>query len=115
MAESEIARLERLAAELPQVEVSTWYGTPALKVAGKGFVRLSDPGVLVVAIPRGLKDALIEAEPDLYYETPHYVGWPAMLVRLAAIDDARLRDRIVCAWRAKAPRKLLLEWDKAAG
>jgi len=107
--ESEIERAARLAADLPGVEVALWYGTPSLKVGGKGFVRVKEPGVLVVMCPLGLKEALIEAEPDLFFETPHYHGWPAMLVRLDAIDDGRLRDRIDCAWREKAPRKLLKE------
>ncbi len=109
MAESEIERAARLAAGLPEVELSTWYGTPSLKVAGKSFLRVKEPGVLVVMCPLGLKEALMEAEPSLYFETPHYSGWPAMLVRLDAIDDERLRDRIECAWGEKAPKKLVKE------
>lgn len=105
--ESDIERAARLAVHLQEVAVSTWYGTPSLKVAGKGFVRVKAPGTLVVMCPLELKEALLEAEPDLYFETPHYHGWPAMLVRLAAIDDERLQDRIECAWREKAPKKLL--------
>jgi hypothetical protein len=107
--ESDIERAARLAGQLPEVEVSTWYGTPALKVGGKGFVRVKAPGILVVLCPLELKEALIEAEPDLYYETAHYRGWPAMLVRLDAIDDERLHDRLECAWRQRAPGKLLKE------
>ena len=106
MAEREIERAARLAAHLGEVEISTWYGTPALKVAGKGFARLKAPGVLVVMCPLGLKEALIEAEPEIYYETDHYRGWPAMLVRMDAIDDERLADRLECAWREKAPKRL---------
>jgi hypothetical protein len=104
-------RAARLAAHLPGLEVSPWYGTPALKVAGKGFARLREPGVLMVLCPLGLKEALIKAEPDLYYETAHYHGWPAMLVRLGAIDDARLEDRLECAWREKAPPRLVEQWE----
>jgi len=104
-ADREIARAARLAAHLPGVEVSTWYGTPALKVAGKGFARWKAPGELMVLCPLGLKEALIEAEPGLYYETAHYRGWPAMLVDMDAIDDERLQDRLECAWREKAPDK----------
>ena len=70
MAESEIERAARLAAGLPEVEVSTWYGTPALKVAGKGFVRVKEPGILVVMCPLGLKEALIEAEPEAFFGDP---------------------------------------------
>jgi hypothetical protein len=107
--ETEIERAARVAAGLPGVEVSTWYGTPALKVAGKGFCRVRAPGVLMVRCPLELKEMLFEAEPELYFETPHYSGWPAMLVRLEAIDDERLRDRLDCAWREKAPKRLLRE------
>ena len=108
--ESDIERSARLARHLPQVEVSTWYGTPALKVAGKGFVRVKEPGTLVVLCPLELKEALIEAEPEFYYETAHYRGWPAMLVRMDRIDDARLADRLECAWRERAPARILKEW-----
>lgn len=107
--ESDIDRAARLARHLPQVEVSTWYGTPALKVAGKGFVRVKEPGCLVVMCPLDLKEALIEAKPRLYYETAHYRGWPAMLVHMDVIDDERLKDRLECAWAEKAPAKLRKE------
>jgi hypothetical protein len=109
--ESDIERAARLTKDLPEVEVSTWYGTPALKVAGKGFVRVKKPGCLVVLCPLELKEALMEAEPEVYYETAHYGGWPAMLVRMDKIDDARLKDRLECAWREKAPKKLVKERD----
>jgi hypothetical protein len=105
--ETEIERAARLSSHLPGVEISSWYGTPSLKVAGKGFARVKDAGVLVVMCPLGLKEALIEAEPELFYEMPHYAGWPAMLVRMDAIGDERLRDRLECAWREKAPKRLL--------
>lgn len=105
--ESDFERVARLAAHLPGVETSTWYGTPALKVAGRGFARLREAGVLVVMCPLELKEALLEAEPDVYYETDHYRGWPATLVRLAVIDDERLGTRLECAWREKAPRRLV--------
>lgn len=109
--QGDIERAARLAAHLPGVELSTWYGTAALKVCGKGFVRWKAPGVLVVLCPLELKEALIEADPILYYETPHYQGWPAMLVRLDEIDDDRLTDRLECAWREKAPPRLVATWD----
>lgn len=105
--ESDIDRVARLAAHLPAVEIAGWHGTPSLKVAGKSFVRSKEPGVLVVMCPLGLKEALIEADPDRYFETPHYSGWPALLVRMDRVDDETLRDRIEYAWREKASRKLL--------
>jgi hypothetical protein len=109
------ARVVRLAADLPAVEAADWYGTPGLKVRGKGFCRMKEKmdGVLVVMVPLGLKEALMEAEPDKYFETPHYTGWPGMLVRLDAVSDAELQTRLECAWAEKAPAKLLKLRDVA--
>jgi hypothetical protein len=96
---------------LPEVARSTWYQTDALKVRGKGFCRMKEKldGVLVVVVPLGLKEALMAAEPEKYFETPHYAGWPAMLVRLDAVNDAELATRLQCAWAEKAPAKLVKE------
>lgn len=112
--ESDIARAARLAAHLPEVEQADWYGTPGLKVAGKGFARVKEKTerTLVVMCPLELKEALMEAEPEVYYETAHYRGWPAMLIHMDAIDDVRLKDRLECAWREKAPKKLLRDREK---
>ncbi|MCJ8053252.1 MmcQ/YjbR family DNA-binding protein [Shinella curvata] len=101
-----LARLQRLAEDLPGVETGTSYGTPALKVAGKLFVRIKDAETLVLMVPLDDKERLIEMAPELYYETDHYKGWPALLVRAAVIDDGELRHRLTESWRLKAPAKL---------
>lgn len=51
--------VKRLGTELPEVEVARWYGTPGLKVAGKGFARLRDDGALVVMIDIVEREALM--------------------------------------------------------
>ncbi|WP_421578538.1 hypothetical protein [Shinella sp. M31] len=71
-----LARLQRLAEDLPGVETGTSYGTPALKVAGKLFVRIKDGETLVLMVPLDDKERLIERTPDLRYETDHYKGLP---------------------------------------
>lgn len=98
-----LARLLRLAEDLPGVETGTSYGTPALKVAGKLFLRIKDAETLVLMDE---KERLIEMAPAIYYETDNYKGWPALLVRATAIDDAELRHRMMEAWRQKASAKL---------
>ena len=110
--ETLLARLQRLTASLPGVETGTSYGTPALKVAGKLFLRIKDAGTLVLMAPMDEKERLIEMAPEIYYETDHYKGWPALLLRTAVIDDAQLRQRMTEAWHLKAParlRKLLVD------
>jgi len=83
-------RLKKAAAGLPEVEESTWFNTPSLKVRGKSLCRVKDPDTVVVMVALEEKEMLIQAAPDIYFETDHYKGWPAMLVRIRAISDAEL-------------------------
>lgn len=110
--DGEIERAARLAAHLPGVEIAPWYGTPALKVGGKGFARLREPGVLVLLCPLETKEHLLETAPDIFYETDHYKGWPALLARMDAIDDDTLKNRLEVAWLQKAQPKLAKEFEK---
>ena len=97
-----------IAQALPQVEVSTWYGTPGLKVAGKGFARLrteaEDGLVLMCSLDE--KERLLESGEPAYYTTPHYDGYGSIIVNLSKIDRGALRELIVQAWRIKATPKL---------
>src|ERR1700719_734073 len=55
----------------------------------------------------GVKFALIAEEPDLYFTTTHFDGYPAVLVKLAEIDELGLREVIVEAWLTQAPKRLV--------
>jgi len=58
----------------------------------------------------GVKFALIADEPELYFTTPHFDGYPAVLVKLAEIDVGDLEELITEAWLTQAPRKLVQEF-----
>jgi hypothetical protein len=58
----------------------------------------------------GVKFALIADEPELYFTTPHFDGYPAVLVKLAAIDQRGLPELIVEAWLTQAPKRLVQEF-----
>lgn len=103
------------ARHLPEVERSTWFGTPSLKVRGKSFTRLKDADTLVLVCPLEEKEFLIEHEPEIFFETDHYKGWPAVLARLSKMDRAMLRHRLEQAWRIKAPKKLIADYDRRRG
>ena len=105
--------VRRLALELPETEEGTSYRQPCFKVAGKTFVNMSphERGALVVRADPYEKPLLIASRPDLYYETPHYKGYPALLVRLEVTDEDELRERLIDAWLTMAPRRLLDELD----
>jgi hypothetical protein len=100
-------RAARDAVKLPEVEETISFGTPAMKVRGKFLMRVKDRDTLVFRCPIEQKEFLIEAAPDIYFETDHYKGWPAVLVRLSKIDDAEIAHCLERAWRLQAPAKLV--------
>lgn len=55
----------------------------------------------------GVKFALIADEPDVYFTTPHFDGYAAVLVRLTRISEPALRELVTDAWLAQAPKKLV--------
>ncbi len=58
----------------------------------------------------GIKFALIADEPGVYFTTPHFDGYPAVLVQLAEIDELGLRELITEAWLMQAPKRLVDEF-----
>ena len=91
-----------IARGLPDVEVTTAYGQPAVKVRGKMFAcmaahKSAEPNTLAVMMDFGDRDALIEDDPNTYYLKPHYVNYPCVLVRLSRVPADALRDLIVGA------------------
>jgi hypothetical protein len=52
------------------------------------------------------KEALLADDPDVYFTTPHFDGYPAVLVRLDRIAAEDLEELIVEAWLARAPKRL---------
>jgi hypothetical protein len=106
-----------LGQRLPEVEESTWYGTPALKVRGRGMCRLrTDPDALVLRVcDMGEREALLQGRRAAFFTTPHYDGHPYVLVRLDAVDRDELAELVEDAWRAMAPKRLVAAHDDAGG
>ena len=115
--------VRRLALALPETgEKASYGGAPSWTVKGKGFVwdrplgradlaalgnAAPDGPVLGAHVPDlGAKEALLAAEPEVYFTIPHFDGYPAVLVRLHRIDVAELEELIVEAWIARAPKRL---------
>jgi hypothetical protein len=101
--------LVALARGLPEFEESTSYGRPALKVRGKFFAALrTNPDAIVVRCDLQEKPLLLDARPDIVFETPHYHGWPYVLISLdAPIGD--VREFLEDSWLLAAPKKLARE------
>ena len=121
--------LDRLALSLPEVvkEVGD-DGRPAYSVNGKVFVfhrgerrdavdaetgeRLKD--VLMFRVDGQEAKELVLADPrGLWFTTPHFNGYPAVLIRirdLKRIGKAELRDAVVDAWLTRAPKRVAKAW-----
>ena len=94
---------------LPDAERSTHYGGPAAKVASNGRAFLSvghEPHeAFCLMIDREHIELLKETDPATFFQTPHYVGWDAVLVRYASPDPGRVRETIVRARDEAAAKK----------
>ena len=111
--------VSRLAMALPETAESTDHGW---SVQGKGFawerpLRPKDREALGAAAPTGpilcasvpdlgVKDALIADDPAIYFTTPHFNGFRAVLVRLDQIELDELAELLAEAWLARAPKRL---------
>jgi hypothetical protein len=95
------------ALSLPGTELSTSYGKPAVKVNGRAFLYVGREAEssFGVAIDLDTVELLKETDPDSFWQSPHYEGWPAVLVRFASRDRERVRDlvRRSHAWTAAKP------------
>ena len=58
----------------------------------------------------GVKDVLIADDPDVFFTTPHFNGFPAILVQLERIDLPTLDEVLVEAWLCRAPKRLAKEY-----
>jgi hypothetical protein len=67
---------------------------------GKGRVIRSDIAVLYVG-DEVEKQALVRGEPDLFFTTPSYEGWPLVMLRLDKVDVVRLEELVTDAWRMR--------------
>src|SRR5215470_8402879 len=96
--------VEAIGAALLDVEVTTTWGKPTLKVRGKMFVciashKSAEPNTLVVMMDFADRDALVEDDPATYYLKDHYVNYPCVLVRLSRVRADALQDLITGAHR----------------
>jgi len=75
--------------------------------------RVPKPGVIAVRVANDAeKQLLLASDEEKFFTEPHYNGFPAVLVRLSAIEVDELEELIIDAWRCQAPRALVKEFDQ---
>ena len=115
--------VRRLALAMPEATETVSRDLRQWRVKDKLFVwerplRQSDRDALGDAAPTGpilgarvehlvAKEALIASDPEVFFTTPHFDGYPAVLIRLEQISSADLDEVVVEAWLARAPKRLV--------
>ena len=124
MAEADDVR--RLALALPEAEEIDCDGFD-FRVGGKGFVwsypertpgkpRVLRTDIAVVFVgDEAEKQALLLGEPELFFTTPEYDGWPLVMLRLPSVDVERLAELITDAWRMRAPDEIASLLEESLG
>jgi hypothetical protein len=114
--------VRRLALALPHVEEIDSDGFD-FRVGGRGFVwsyperrpgqrRMIRIDIAVLFVgDEAEKQALLLGEPDLFFTTPGYDGWPLVMLRLAEVDGDRLAELVTDAWRMRAPDEIASQLD----
>jgi hypothetical protein len=108
--------VREIALALPEAEDASG-DRPAFRVRGKLFAwksRPRDGGALAVRVDADEKQLILQSNPDVYFETPHYHGYPAVLIRLEQIDRGELAERIEDAWMTRVPKRLAAEYFGSA-
>jgi hypothetical protein len=121
--------VRRIALGLPETSEGTSWGNASRRVRDKLFVwerplRQADLRALGDGAPSGAilgarvehvgaKEALLAEDPSVYFTTPHFDGYPAILVRLDEIALVELQEVVVEAWLVQAPKRLAKEYADA--
>ena len=100
-------RYLELALKLPGAEESTSYGTPSVKVKGRILSRLRTEaeGALALRCDFIDREMLLQAAPDVFFVTEHYLNYPMILVRLDRISGDALGDLVERAFIMMAPKQ----------
>jgi hypothetical protein len=117
-------QLEALALALPEVAGGVGRrGQFAFEVGGKAIAwaylarpapkarRVLVPGVVAVRCALETKEMLIQAAPDRFFDDDHYLGYPAVLARLAAIEADELAGLLRQAWKIVAPKAIARRYE----
>lgn len=121
--------VRRLVLALPETSETVSHGSLFWRVRDKGFVwerplRTADLRALGDAAPTGpilgarvehlvAKEALLADDPGVFFTTPHFDGFAAVLVRLEQIAPQDLEEVVVEAWLAMAPPRLAKQYLEA--
>lgn len=108
--------MRRIALSLPETtERPSYEGTPSFRTKRKSFTRIRKDGESIVVFVASVeeKEALLASDSRKFFTTPHYDGYPAVLVRFAETDVDELAELLTDSWRLAAPKRMLAAFEAA--
>lgn len=105
--------IRQVALSLPGSAEKPYNRLPSFRVRGNLFLRVHElpDAFLIRCANLEERNELLQAEPGKFFITPHYDGYPAVLVRLSSIDLDELTELVTDSWRLCAPKRLLAAYD----
>jgi len=95
------------ALSLPDTELTTYYGGPAVKANDRAVITPGhEADSFCLHIDKAKVEMLMEIDPDTFWQTPHYAGYPALLVRYDTANAEMVRDQIAASrdWAMARPK-----------
>jgi hypothetical protein len=105
--------VRRVCLSLPAVAEKPYNRLASFRVRSKLFLRVHElpDTVFLRCAGIGERDELLLAEPGKFFITPHYEGYPGILLRLSQVDLDELTELVTEAWRTCAPARLRTAYD----
>jgi hypothetical protein len=105
--------VRQIALSLPETAEKPYHRLPSFRVRSTLFIRIHElPDTLFMRCASiDERNELLKAEPGKFFITPHYDGYPGILVRLSQVDRAEITELLIEAWRTCAPKRLLAAYD----
>ncbi|HEV2811397.1 MAG TPA: MmcQ/YjbR family DNA-binding protein [Acidimicrobiales bacterium] len=106
--------VRQIALSLPETsERPSYEGTPSFRTKRKSFTRIRGDGESIVVFVASVEDKeeLLASDATKFFTTPHYDGYPAVLVRFAETDVEELRELLTDSWRLVAPKRVLAAFE----
>jgi hypothetical protein len=105
--------VRQVALSLPGTTETPYNRLPSFRVRRNLFLRFHElPDAFFVRCANlEERDELLKAEPGKLFITPHYDGYPAVLVRFSQVDLGEMTELVTDSWRLCAPKRLLATYD----
>ncbi len=111
-----LATIRELALALPEVTEQSSFGTPGFRVKDKFLGRIRPEGdAFVLRMNIDQRDLLATTQPEKFYYTDHYRDYPAVLIRMGAIEREEMQDLLAEAWFFVAPKRVAEKFGPTIG